>query len=101
MIILVSERTVREYGTSKQRLSSGEIDKKNFAEKSKEYSDLNTIINDAKNYISFEKEKIELEKILSDKKTDIEILKMGNKVLCPCNETSVQKNINTNNPNDH
>ena len=71
------EELIEKHSLLEKDLSSGEIDKKNFAEKSKEYSDLNTIINDAKNYISFEKEKIELEKILSDKKTDLEILKMA------------------------
>ena len=40
-------------------LSSGKIDKKLFAEKSKEYSDLNDIIKEAKEYQSFEKEKEE------------------------------------------
>ena len=35
-------------------LSSAEIDKKKFAEMSKEYSDLNEIIDDAKFYISFD-----------------------------------------------
>ena len=35
-------------------LSSGDLDKKLFAEKSKEYSDVNEIIENAKNYISFE-----------------------------------------------
>ncbi len=71
------EELIEKHSLLEKDLSSGEIDKKNFAEKSKEYSDLNTIINDAKNYISFEKEKIELEKILSDKTTDLEILKMA------------------------
>ena len=50
-------------------LSSGNIDKKIFAEKSKEYSDLNEIIDDAKKYIAFEKDKNELEKILADQST--------------------------------
>ena len=36
-------------------LSSGQVDKKLFAEKSKEYSDLNEIIQEAKAYESFEK----------------------------------------------
>ena len=71
------EELIEKHSLLEKDLSSGEIDKKSFAEKSKEYSDLNTIINDAKNYISFEKEKIELEKILSDQSTDIEILKMA------------------------
>jgi peptide chain release factor 1 len=58
-------------------LSSGDIDKKKYAEISKEYSDLNEIIKDAKKYISFKKDKIELEKILNDQATDKELLKMA------------------------
>ena len=59
-------------------MSSGKIDKKLFAEKSKEYSDLNEIIDDAKKYISFEKdEKTELEKIINDQNSDNELLKMA------------------------
>ena len=58
-------------------LSSGQVDKKLFAEKSKEYSDLNEIIEDAKKYISFEKDKTELEKILEDQKSDEELKKMA------------------------
>ena len=58
-------------------LSSGSIDKKIFAEKSKEYSDLNEIIEDAKRYITYEKDKIELEKILQDQNTDQELINMA------------------------
>ena len=58
-------------------LSSGKIDKKFFAEKSKEYSDLNEIISDAKKYISFEKDKLELEKILVEQNNDKELLRMA------------------------
>ena len=54
-------------------LSAGAIDKKKFAEKSKEYSDLNDIISEAKSYSSFESEKRDLEKIINDKKSDKEI----------------------------
>ena len=54
-------------------LSAGTIDKKKFAEKSKEYSDLNDIISEAKSYSSFESEKRDLEKIINDKKSDQEI----------------------------
>ena len=53
------EELIEKHSLLEKDLSSGKIDKKTFAEKSKEYSDLNTIINDAKNYMSFEKEKIE------------------------------------------
>ena len=37
-------------------LSSGDIDKKKYAEISKEYSDLNEIIKYAKEYLSYEKD---------------------------------------------
>ena len=47
---LISKHTVLE-----KELSSGDVDKKLFAEKSKEYSDLNDVIDDAKKYFSYEK----------------------------------------------
>ena len=56
-------------------LYSGKLDNKLFAEKSKEYSDLNEIIEDAKKYISFNKDKSELEKILEDRNSDDDIKK--------------------------
>ena len=46
-----------------KELSTGEVDKKLFAEKSKEYADLNDVIEDAKKYFSYEKKK-RFEKIL-------------------------------------
>ncbi len=70
------EELISKHLTLEKDLSSGKIDKKFFAEKSKEYSDLNEIIEDAKKYISFEKEKIELEKILDDQSSDKELLIM-------------------------
>ena len=39
-------------------LFQGGFDNKLFAEKSKEYSDLNEIVGNAKDYISFETEKV-------------------------------------------
>ena len=51
-------------------LSSTDIDKKKFAEMSKEYSDLNSIIDEAKFYNSFQDEKNELEKIINDSSSD-------------------------------
>jgi peptide chain release factor 1 len=66
-----------KHSSLEKELSSGEVDKKLFAEKSKEYSDLNEIINNAKKYTSFELEKIELEKILLDSSSDSEFIKMA------------------------
>ena len=71
------EELINKHSTIEQDLSSGKIDKKLFAEKSKEYSDLNEIIQNAKKYISFEKDKIELEKILGDQSSDKELIEMA------------------------
>ena len=71
------EDLINKHSVLEKDLSTGKIDKKNFAEKSKEYSDLNEIVDDAKKYISYGKDKIELEKILSDQSSDEELLKMA------------------------
>ena len=71
------EDLISKHSALEKDLSSGEIDKKFFAEKSKEYSDLNEIIDDAKKYLSFQRDKSELEKILGDQNSDKELLKMA------------------------
>jgi peptide chain release factor 1 len=71
------EELISKHSTLEKDLSSGKIDKKIFAEKSKEYSDLNEIIQDAKKYISYEKDKSEIQKILEDKNSDTELIKMA------------------------
>ena len=68
---------INKHSILEKDLSSGTIDKKIFAEKSKEYSDLNEIVEDAKRYITYEKDKIELEKILQDQNTDQELINMA------------------------
>ncbi len=78
---MIPEKTIKElinkHSILEKDLSSGSVDKKIFAEKSKEYSDLNEIVEDAKSYITYEKDKIELEKILQDQKTDQELINMA------------------------
>ena len=71
------EELINKHTQLEKDLSSGKTDKKFFAEKSKEYSDLNEIISDAKKYLSFENDKIELQKILEDQNSDEEVLKMA------------------------
>ena len=71
------EELISKHSVLEKDLSSGKIDKKLFADKSKEYSDLNDIIENAKKYIEFEKDKLELEKILQDQAADKELLKMA------------------------
>ena len=51
------DEIIKKHSILEKELSSRTIDKKIFAEKSKEYSDLNDIIEDAKKFILFEKEK--------------------------------------------
>ena len=78
---MIPDKTINEliirHSSLEKDLASGNIEKKLFAEKSKEYADLNQIINVAKRYQSFEKDKSELEKILNEKNTDEELLKMA------------------------
>ena len=71
------EELVNKHSTLEKDLASGKIDKKIFAEKSKEYADLNEIVENAREYINFEKEKFELEKILNDQSSDEEFIKMA------------------------
>ena len=85
------EELIAKHSLLEKDLSSGNIDKKLFAEKSKEYSDLNEIIEDAKKYISFENDKTELKKILEDQKSDAELLKMAETELKDL-ETQHEKN---------
>ena len=54
-------------------LSSGEIEKKKYAEISKEYSDLNYIIKYAKEYLSYENDINDLNNIINDKSSDMEM----------------------------
>ncbi len=62
-------------------LSSGKLDPKNLAKKSKEYSDLKSIISVAKDYIEFEKNKKDLGNIIEDKKNDKEMVALAEKEL--------------------
>ena len=86
---MIPEKTIEEliirHSSLEKDLSSGKIDKKLFAEKSKEYSDLNEIVNSAKKYASYENDKNELEKILNDKYSDEELMKMAQAELSELN----------------
>ncbi len=72
---------ISKHDVLEKELSSGALDPKSFAKKSKEYSDLGNIISIAKEYINFEKDKIDLEQIVKDKKNDTEIIEMAEKDL--------------------
>ena len=71
------EDLMSKHSLLEKELASGEIDKKLFADKSKEYSDLSDIIKEAKEYSKYEIEKKELEKILEDPKGEDEFKTMA------------------------
>ena len=58
---MIPDKTIKDlisrHSNLEKELSSEDIDKRFFAEKSKEYSDLNEIIKEAKEYSKFEKNK--------------------------------------------
>jgi peptide chain release factor 1 len=64
-----------------KELSSGKIDAKLFAQKSKEYSSLGGIILIAKSYVNFDQEKKDLQQIIQDKNNDSEMIEMAEKDL--------------------
>ena len=68
---------VNTYKTLEKDLASGDINKKDFVKKSKEYSSIGEIINDAKGYLRFDKEKKELEKIINDKGSEKDMLQLA------------------------
>ena len=64
---------IAKHSKLEKQLSSQKIDKKSFAEKSKEYSNLSEIIKEAVSYFNFQKNKDELENLINDKNTDKEM----------------------------
>ena len=72
---------INTYEALEKDLASGNIDKKDFVKKSKEYSKIGEVINEARGYIKFQKEKNELSKIKDDKDGDKEMAKLASKEL--------------------
>ena len=70
------QQIVNTYKTLEKELASSDIGKKDFVKKSKEYSGIGEIIDEAKGYLDFEKEKLELDKIIEDKKSDKEMIQL-------------------------
>ena len=75
------EQIIAKHKLIEIELSGGKVDPKSFAKKSKEYSELGSIINTAKKYINFDKSKKDLEQIINDKNSEDEISKMAEKEL--------------------
>jgi peptide chain release factor 1 len=75
------EAIVSKHDKIEKELSSGSIDTKTYAQKSKEYSDLGSIIKEARDYLKYEEEKKDLEQILNDKNSDQEMTSLAEKEL--------------------
>ena len=75
------KKIIERHISLEKELSTGKIDPKLLAKKSKEYSDLKNILNSAKEYIEFEKNKQDLNNIILDKKNDNEMIVLAEKEL--------------------
>ncbi len=82
---------INKHASLEKELSSSEIDKNSFAEKSKEYADLSEIIKIAKIYATYEENKKEIQSILEDRNSDPDLLKMAETELA---DLEAQKDIN-------
>ena len=72
---------ITKHDSLEKELSSGNIDPKLFANKSKEYSNLGEIITIAREYLNFENEKKDLLNMVQDKSNDQEIIDLAQKDL--------------------
>jgi len=75
------QNIINKHDSLEKELSAGEFDAKQFAKKSKEYSDLKNIIKIAREYLNYNKNKEDLKNIIDDKKNDSEIIDLAQKEL--------------------
>ena len=71
------KQIVNTYETLVKELASGNIDKKNYVKKSKEYSSVGEVVVQARNYLGFKKEKEDLKKIIEDKKSGNDMIELA------------------------
>jgi len=72
---------ITKHDNLEKELSSGSVDPKLYAKKSKEYSSLGGIIKIARDYINFENEKKDLLNMVQDKSNDREMVDLAQKDL--------------------
>jgi peptide chain release factor 1 len=76
----VQSLIIKHDGLEKE-LSTGTIDPKTFAQKSKEYSELGSIVSYAREYLKFDNDQKDLELMLKDKNSDSEMITLTEKEL--------------------
>ena len=84
---------INKHDALEKELSSGKIDPKLFAKKSKEYSSLEGVIKIAREYLNYESEKKDLVNMVQDKSIDKDIIELAQKDL---NELNTKKEKNEN-----
>ena len=72
---------VIKYDDLEKELSTGTIDPKTFAQKSKEYSELGNIISYAREYQKIDNDQKDLEQMLKEKNSDSEMIILAEKEL--------------------
>jgi|TARA_B110000027_G_scaffold128870_1_gene149757 peptide chain release factor 1 len=72
---------VVKHDSLEKELSTGTIDPKTFATKSKEYSELGNIVKYAREYLKFDTDQKDLEQLLQDKNSDSEMRALAEKEL--------------------
>ena len=72
---------IAKHDVLEKELSSGSINPKLFAKKSKEYSNLGSIVEIAREYVNFENDKKDLVNMVEDKSNDQEIIDLAQKDL--------------------
>ena len=75
------QNIIAKHDNLEKDLSSGSVDPKIFAQKSKDYANLGNIISIARKYVKFDSEIKDLENIIKDKDDDAEIIDMAEKDL--------------------
>ncbi|MDC0059867.1 peptide chain release factor 1 [Pelagibacteraceae bacterium] len=84
------KKIVETYERLEKELASGNIEKKDFVKKSKEYSNIGEVVKEARGYLDFEREKKELSKIVEDKNSEKDMVQLAKSELSQLS----QKNIN-------
>ena len=72
---------ITKHDALEKELSSGDVDPKLFAKKSKEYSSLGNVIQIARQYVNFDNDKRDLLNIVQDKTNDQEMIDLAQKDL--------------------
>ena len=85
------KKVIERYASLEKELSTGKVEPKLLAKKSKEYSDLKNIAPFAQEYIEFEKNKKDLNNIIQDKSNDKEMISLAEKEL---KDSEEKKEIN-------